>query len=265
MQPLQLATVILLLVISNMKGQNIKASSCGRRLIDHNALITEGFRTSHWPWHAAVYHQLNKPLPEYKCGGTLINENSVLTAAHCTSQNNKPLAPSIVSVSLGRLNLDVDESSAQSSEVIFVFTFAPRLYLMRHQVAEIFQHPNFSSIDLVHDIAVIRLLTDATFDNYVRPICLWNANKTELTEVVGREGTVIGWGVTETGEASNVLQQAFMPVVSLGICLKSNRYFFGAFLSDTNFCAGSRNGLFSGKIQRHRCEFLAFFSRHKNL
>lgn len=92
-------------------------------LVNHNPLITYGFETAHWPWHAAVYHQGYKRLPEYKCGGTLINANSVLTAAHCISQNNEPIAPSKVLVSLGRLNLDVNESSAQSFEVTFILSF----------------------------------------------------------------------------------------------------------------------------------------------
>lgn len=242
--------VILLLASIYIEGQNGKTSNCGRRLVDHNALITNGFRTYHWPWHAAVYHQDDNHLPEYKCGGTVINKNSILTAAHCISQSNQPLAPSRVSVSLGRLNLDVDEGSAQSFEVIVVFSllytstlFDELTYLQ--QVAEIFQHPRYNEIDLVNDIAIIRLSIDAMFNNYVQPVCLWHSNRTELSEVVGREGTVVGWGLTETGETSNVLRQAFMPVVPSLSCLATNRDFLGTFLSEKNFCAGFRNGLFN--------------------
>lgn len=121
------------------------------------------------------------------------------------------------------------------------------------QVAKIILHPNHSSIDLKNDIAIIRLSTDATFNNYVQPICLWSSHKLELSEVIGREGTVIGWGVTETGQTSNVLQQASMPVIASVSCLASNRDFFGPFLSDTNFCAGLRNGSFSVKVSDDVC------------
>lgn len=53
---------------------------------------------------------------------------------------------------------------------------------------------------------------------------------------------VIGWGQTETGEVSKVLRRADMKVVPHLTCLRSNRNHFGALLSETNFCAGYRNG-----------------------
>lgn len=114
MQSLQ-SVVILLLVLIEIEGQELITSTCGRRLDNQNALIVHGFQTTHWPWHAAIYHDR-----DYKCGGTLINENSILTAAHCISDNNVSIMPSRVSVSLGKLNLAVNESSAQSFEVIFL-------------------------------------------------------------------------------------------------------------------------------------------------
>lgn len=77
---------------------------------------------------------------------------------------------------------------------------------------------------------------------YVQPICLWDSRKVALSEVTEKYGTVIGYGVTESGTLSYVLRQAIMPVVPFLTCLESNRDFFGSFLSDKNFCAGFRNG-----------------------
>lgn len=116
------------------------------------------------------------------------------------------------------------------------------------QAAEVIVHPNFNSINLRNNIAIIKFSADATLNNYVQPVCLWKSDKTDLSEVVGKLGTVVGWGVTETGELSKVLLQANMPVVNALICLQSNRNFFGRFLSDTSFCAGFRNGLFIRNI-----------------
>ncbi|KAG4071094.1 hypothetical protein HA402_013408 [Bradysia odoriphaga] len=50
-----------------------------------------------------------------------------------------------------------------------------------------------------HDIAIILLETHATFNNYVQPVCLWRADKTDLSDIIGKYGTVVGWGRTETG------------------------------------------------------------------
>lgn len=108
----------------------------------------------------------------------------------------------------------------------------------------IFPHPDYNTTDLNNDIAIIRLSTEATLNDHVQPICLWDSNKLELSDLVGQLGTVIGWGLTETDRQSHILRQAFMPVVPSLTCLTTYRDFFGAHLSQTNFCAGFRNGLF---------------------
>lgn len=110
-------------------------------------------------------------------------------------------------------------------------------------MSKIFVHSDYNSIDYVNDIAIIQLSADVTFNNYVQPICLWKSDKTDISEVVGKFGTVVGWGLTQYGIPSNILQEASFPVVDLFTCLKSNRQFFGQYLSETNFCAGSLNGL----------------------
>lgn len=75
----------------------------------------------------------------------------------------------------------------------------------------------------------------------MRPVCLWNSS-TDLSEIVGKLGTVVGWGETATINQSNVLQQATFPVVSHYICRQSDGELFGDFLNENNFCAGHRNG-----------------------
>lgn len=78
----------------------------------------------------------------------------------------------------------------------------------------------------------------------MRPVCLWDSNKLDLSEVIGKNGTVIGFGVTDTDELSNILQQAVMPVVDSDTCRRSNRIFYGYYLPGNKFCAGFRNGWF---------------------
>lgn len=93
-----------------------------------------------------------------------------------------------------------------------------------------------------NDIAIILLATKVVFNDFIQPICLWDPNKIDLSEVVGKYGTVVGFGVTKTDQISYSLQKAVMPVVSIATCLGSNNDFYGQFLSDYTFCAGFRNG-----------------------
>lgn len=98
---------------------------CGQRLLEGLPLITKTDRAKHWPWHAAIFY--NKSIPEYRCGGTVISSNLVLTAGHCVAENNAQVNISNVLVSLGRLNLDVQENSAQSFTVkFFIVSFCQR-------------------------------------------------------------------------------------------------------------------------------------------
>lgn len=97
-------------------------------------------------------------------------------------------------------------------------------------------------MDMSNDIGIILLSTEATLSRYVQPCCLWDPNKIDISEILNKPGLVVGWGITETDKQSDILRHATMPVVSFTTCLKSNRDLFGLFLSDTNFCAGFRNG-----------------------
>lgn len=95
---------------------------CGQRLPESVQLVFKADQAQrHWPWHAAIFY--NESVPEYRCGGTVINAKLVLTAGHCVAINNAQLNASKILVSLGRLNLAAIESSGQTFRVIFTFSF----------------------------------------------------------------------------------------------------------------------------------------------
>lgn len=113
------------------------------------------------------------------------------------------------------------------------------------QVYQLISHPEYNTTNLKNDIAIIRLKTEATFNNYVQPICLWDSSNLDIS---GRSGIVIGWGKTEDDLPSHVLRQVSLPVVHHLTCLSSNSDFFSKYLTDTNFCAGFENGSFIKRV-----------------
>lgn len=109
-------------------------------------------------------------------------------------------------------------------------------------VDRIVLHPEYNSIDLQDDIAILKLANRVTYTNSIQPACLWPEAQVELKNVVGKKGFVVGWGLTEEDGLAEVLHEGTMPVVDFFECLESNRDFFGPVLSDFNYCAGYRNG-----------------------
>lgn len=116
--------------------------------------------------------------------------------------------------------------------------------MQEFRATRIITHTGYTESDWLNDIGMIRLATEASFTPYVQPICLWDTNRVALSEVIGRNGVVVGWGFNEKDRIVKILSQAYMPVVTVTDCLKSNRDFFGQFLSDNTYCAGFRNGIF---------------------
>ncbi len=121
-----------------------------------------------WPWQVALF---GRPGPGKDfvamCGGSIIAERWVLTAAHC--------------IGFGADNIFVVEGTHH---------LGPG---EGHRIAvrRIIPHESYSSETLENDIALLELAEDARLP----PVSLSTA-KSEALEVSGRSAIVIGWGIT---------------------------------------------------------------------
>ncbi|XP_025407941.1 serine proteinase stubble-like isoform X2 [Sipha flava] len=214
---------------SNVNSQQLSAGSCGEVKLAV-PLVTAGQSThrGQWPWHVALYLIEGINL-SYHCGGSLVSKNKVITAAHCVTNrvNDFVLNSSKIVVYLGKYHQlqYSDELGVQTKQVVRINVF-----------------PSYNSSNYLGDIAVLTLSSDAEFTNYVTPVCLWDNNFTDLSEIEGKDGTVVGWGFDENDTPTEELKMARMPVVSHETCLWSYPKFYSEFTSDNTFCAGFRNG-----------------------
>ncbi|EEB20276.1 hypothetical protein Phum_PHUM609370 [Pediculus humanus corporis] len=202
---------------------------CGTPSIQPSPLITHGQLTSRgqWPWHVALYKNVGTDLTFF-CGGSLINNKYVLTAAHCVTKTytTQPLDENTLVVYLGKYHLKLWSEGGVQNRQVFKITV----------------HPKYNSTDFRSDIAVLELTTPVEYSDYVRPICMWDRTNTRIEEVEGKLGTVVGWGFDEHKMLTEELRQAKMPVVEQKTCLWSYPDFYPQFTSNMTYCAGFKNG-----------------------
>ncbi|NXP70112.1 CELA1 elastase, partial [Ramphastos sulfuratus] len=92
-----------------------------------------------------------------------------------------------------------------------------------------------------YDIALLRLSSSATINQYVQ---LANLPQSGYILPNGAACYITGWGLTRSnGQLSNVLLQAYLPVVDYQICSSSS--YWGSIVKNTMVCAGG-DGVRSG-------------------
>lgn len=178
-----------------------------------------------WPWLALIGEK-RRSTTEWFCGGSLLNEKFVITAAHCLGKFKK----NRLLVRLGEFDLNYDTDG-------------------RHQdllVDRIFLYPDYRPSRKHHDLALLRLRHRALLTSLVRPVCLPDPGQ----QYTGRTTKVAGWGHTQYGgETSAVLQEASFPVVDTGACERQYRNLqenfhrdFGDGFGDGKLCAHDISG-----------------------
>jgi len=195
------------------------AAKCGvqeiQPKVNLNNFIVGGDKAvaNSWPWAIALYRDGSQI-----CGGTIINERWVVTAAHCMGSSAYRYK---VAVGYHRLVL------SWTGEMI--------------KVAKTFVHEDYPDSDYeVHDdIALLKLSKPLKFSKYVQPICLPESGY-EFEE--NQPFVSVGWGTqSEGGMGSYWLRQVVVPLISDEVC--SQRDYYGSALTKgKEFCAGYPKG-----------------------
>ncbi|KAM7338261.1 hypothetical protein ACRRTK_001745 [Alexandromys fortis] len=151
------------------------------------------------------------------CGGAIINEKWVVTAAHCLKPGDK------IEVVAGDYNIDEKEDTEQRRNVIQTIPH---------------YHYNAAVNKYSHDIALLELDKPLLLNSYVTPICVANREYTNIFLKFG-SGYVSGWGkVFNKGRQASILQYLRVPLVDRATCLRSTTFS----IYNNMFCAGYREG-----------------------
>ncbi|XP_017024360.1 chymotrypsin-2 [Drosophila kikkawai] len=175
------------------------------------------------PWMVSLHNG-----DTFLCGGSLISKVFVLTAAHCVLTTGQPQE---LWARVGEHNLNKYKGSIGG-------TFGwQQFQRSTYKVKYIYTHPRYTTIR-AYDIALLKLEREVRYTAYIRPICLLQNNGIEnwqeyLMKI--KQLSVHGWGKTENGLISHVLQTTNLPQINRSTCFKYTKYP----LDESHICAGN--------------------------
>ncbi|CAO2591071.1 Granzyme B, partial [Lemmus lemmus] len=149
--------------------------------------------------------------PPQKCGGFLIREDFVLTAAHCSGR--------LINVTLGAHNIKEKEESQQIIPM-----------------AKPFPHPAYNPKDFSNDIMLLKLESKAKRNRFVKPL---NLPRRNVQVKPGDACYVAGWGqLAPMGTYPETLQEVKLTVQKDQEC---ESHLQGYYNKAVEICAGDPN------------------------
>ncbi|XP_045211255.2 coagulation factor IX-like isoform X2 [Mercenaria mercenaria] len=173
-----------------------------------------------WPWQVML-----KKDGEVKCGGSILYNNVILTAAHCLKGETNLQAWEVY---VGKYHKESTDETER-----------------RHTIERFIPHEKFNSRTLDNDIGLLVVKEPIEFTDYVQPICLHQPKppKNRVRPPKGQCFTT-GWGKTKGTGHDDVLKEVQL---DRKIPLLCNQFLFGPKLKSppkekgTAFCAGYQN------------------------
>ncbi len=172
-----------------------------------------------WPWQVKLSISINGST--YLCGGSLLSNRWVVTAAHCIDNAGTTVSASSVTVRAGSINKD------SGGELV--------------GVTRVIKHASYTSSTYNNDIALLELSSAVTLSSTANVVAPLLATQEATLAATNTLATVTGWGTTSSGgSTSSVLMQVQVPVLTSSYCASASAY--GSQITTNMICAGYITG-----------------------
>ncbi|GIX75262.1 plasminogen [Caerostris darwini] len=211
-------------------GLPLVTSECGKRPgksylnIGHDRVV--GGREAapgSWPWQADLQLSFYHP-NGHMCGGTLVNAEWVVTAAHCFMRNQMPHEWRVHFANHHKFYKDADE----------IVRFVDRIIVYPELTDN--ELLDFQLEELTHDIALMKLNAPLKLSDKVLPGCL---PKQGYELQTGTKCIATGWGTTRGSGSSHVLKEVDLWIETAKTCEGE----YGPINNQTQICVSNREGL----------------------
>ncbi|XP_078515096.1 transmembrane protease serine 12-like [Lissotriton helveticus] len=226
-----------------IKWPGLNNTNCGLRpLVDYPTSRIIGGKTARdgaWPWQVSLEHYALFKGYEHICGGSVISEIWLLSAAHCFRKAKSALYWRAI---LGLRTL-----------------YTPSASTVVRSIQKIIVKSDFHRETMVNDIALLRLKVPIVYSAYIQPICI--PNNPEIN--ISLPCFISGWGrTTEGGSISRFLKEAQVDIIPTKICNQQDWY--AGIVHDTMICAGFERGGIDSCQGDSGGPFACFFSKTKS-
>ncbi|KAL2825253.1 trypsin-like cysteine/serine peptidase domain-containing protein [Aspergillus pseudoustus] len=148
------------------------------------------------------------------CGGSIISNQYVVTAGHCTE-----------GASASSLSIRAGSSSSSGGGTVV-------------PVSSIAHHPDYDAATTDNDISILTLSKDLTFGSGIQAVKLPTSS---ALPAAGTIATATGWGaLQEGGDVSETLQYVEVPIVNKSECARDYQGFGN--ITASMLCAGAPEG-----------------------
>jgi len=228
----------------NHPNRNALASRCPMKPFSQKIVGGENAPIGDYPWLALLGYSSTanntKDTPiHWHCGGSLIGDRYVVTAAHCIKQELSKIRVGEYTISnTGKDCSSINRHQCNSGHQDF-------------DIEKIISHPEYNSRTAKKDIAIIKLKNKIIQNDFVKPICLpYDDDVTNDYRKTGDALWVAGWGVTgprddgvshKDGSLADTLQHVNMTIYDQTKC-KNLLTEADYELEESQLCAGGEAG-----------------------